>query len=84
VIPSVQNGAESVLVDTAEGRPHPNGTLQKSSTYCRDVRHYDKQPHAQAPEWPQQRFYLRNCLIVKNNVICSFFHQTDINSVKHR
>jgi len=32
----------------------------------------------------QMRFYLRKLLIVNNNVFCSFFHQTDMNAVKHR
>jgi hypothetical protein len=32
----------------------------------------------------QTLFYPRNYLIVKNNVIWSFFHQTDMNAVKHR
>jgi len=48
------------------------------------VRHYDKQPARRRLNGPQQRFYLRNCLIVNNNVFCSLFHQTDINTVKHR
>jgi hypothetical protein len=80
----VQNGAESVLVDTAWTARVPLERYKNHPLIAETCVIMTSSPTLKHLNGPQQRFYLRNCLIVNNNVICSFFHQTDINSVKHR
>jgi hypothetical protein len=80
----VQNGAESDLVDTADSRRAPMERYKNHPLIAETCVIMTSSIAVRRLNGLQMRFYLRKLLIVNNNVFCSFFHQTDMNAVKHR